>query len=158
MGAFRDRNRPQQSARGLRFGIVVSRFNEGVTQRLLQGARRVLKKRGASKVEVLSVPGAFEIPTALQQLARKKRYDALIALGAVIRGETEHFRFIANEASRGVMEVMLQEGIPVAFGVLTTETMRQALARAGGRSGNKGEEAALSAIEMAWVKKHGNPS
>lgn len=139
------------SARGLRFGIVVSRFNSSITGKLLAGALKTLKKQGANGTRVLSVPGAFEIPMALQRLAkgRRPKFDALIALGAVIRGETPHFEYVASSATQGVMEVSLRERIPVAFGILTTNTMRQALDRAGGRRGNKGQEAALVAIEMA---------
>ncbi|MBI2066512.1 MAG: 6,7-dimethyl-8-ribityllumazine synthase [Deltaproteobacteria bacterium] len=140
-------------ADGLRFGIVVSRFNEKVTTRLLSGAKRGLKK--AKRLDVVWVPGAFEIPYALMRMARQKKYDALIALGAVIRGGTPHFDYVAGETARGVMQVMLQEKIPVAFGVLTTNNLKQALDRSGGRLGNKGIEAAEVAIEMVRGIHHG---
>ncbi len=143
------------SGKGLRFGIVVSRFNRGITVRLLEGARRGLRAAGVEGIVVQWVPGAFEIPLALQRLARTKRFAGLIALGAVIRGETPHFDYVAGEAARGVMEVSLREGIPVAFGILTTNTIRQAKDRAGGRHGNKGEEAARVVLEMARLVKRG---
>ena len=138
------------SGKGLRIGIVVSRFNSKITSLLLDGAERILKEKGVRRqdIHVVWVPGAFEIPIALQRLARSKKFDSLIALGAVVRGGTPHFEYIAGETARGVMEVSLQESIPVAFGVLTTEDMQQALDRVGGRHGHKGEEAALVAIEM----------
>lgn len=143
------------SGKGLRIGIVVSRFNLPVTKKLLDGAERVLRKAGVREVKVLWVPGAFEIPIVLSRMARSKKFDGLIALGAVVRGGTPHFDYVAGETARGVMEVSLKEGVPVAFGVLTTDTMRQAIDRAGGRHGNKGEEAALVAIEMARLVKSG---
>lgn len=143
------------SGKNLRIAIVVSRFNEEITKRLLAGAERTLVERGVLRKDTNTVwvPGTFEIPVVLQKLARQKKFDALIALGAVIRGETPHFEYVAGEAARGIMQVSLQEGIPIAFGVLTTNTVRQALDRAGGRHGNKGEEAALVAIEMAILMK-----
>ena len=156
MGSFKDKNRPVVSAKDLRFGIVVSRFNSQVTESLLGGARRVLEEAGAASIVVSSVPGAFEIPLALQTMAQSKKYDALVALGAVIRGETPHFDFVCTEAARGIMNVMLQEKIPIGFGLLTTNNEREALDRAGGPCGNKGEEAALVAIEMVReVKRNG---
>jgi 6,7-dimethyl-8-ribityllumazine synthase len=134
-------------AKGLRFAIVVARFNSGVTQKLLTGAQEALTKAGAKSVQVLWVPGAFELPFAAQKLA--KSFDAIIALGAVIRGQTPHFDFVAAAAADGVQRVMLQTGTPVAFGVLTTNTLAEAEARAGGAQGNKGYDAAMTAIEMA---------
>lgn len=141
------------SAQGLRFGIVVSRFNSSITEKLLTGALKTLKEQGARLPTVVWVPGAFEIPLALQKLARQRRYHALISLGAVVRGETPHFDYICKEAARGVMKVMLREELPIAFGILTTNSVKQALERAGGRRGNKGSEAALTAIEMARLNK-----
>ena len=145
------------SGRGLRIGIVVSRFNSEVTKKLLDGATRTLLKKGVSrrKLFVVWVPGAFEIPMALQWMGRKKKVDALMALGAVIRGETPHFDYVAAEAARGTMEMALRDRIPVAFGILTTDTAKQAMDRAGGRHGHKGVEAALVAIEMARLVKYG---
>lgn len=139
------------SGKGLRIGIVAGRFNSDITKKLLRGAEKTLRQKGvvARDIRVVWVPGAFEIPIALQRLARSRRYHALIALGAVIRGETPHFDYVAGEAARGIMEVSLREGISVAFGLLTTQNVKQALDRAGGRRGNKGEEAALVAMEMA---------
>jgi 6,7-dimethyl-8-ribityllumazine synthase len=135
-------------ARGLKFAIVVARFNSAITEKLLEGAREALAKAGASGIEVFEVPGAFELPLAAKRLARGS-YSAIIALGAVIRGETPHFDFVAGEAARGLQQVALECNIPVAFGVLTTDTVEQAAARAGGDSGNKGYDAAMTAIEMA---------
>lgn len=145
------------SGKGLRIGIVASRFNSEITKKLLRGAEKTLRQKGvaAKDIRVVWVPGAFEIPIALQRLARSRRHHALIALGAVIRGETPHFHYVACEAARGIMEVSLREGISVAFGLLTTQNVKQALDRAGGRHGNKGEEAALVAIEMARMVGHG---
>ena len=136
---------------------MVSRFNEFVTSKLLAGALTTLREHGIdeSGVEVLHVPGAFEIPLAVKKLSETYKYDAVIALGCVIRGETPHFEFVAGEAARGIMNVSLSTGIPVAFGVLTTDTMEQALARAGTKGQNKGIEAALTAIEMVKVLQSG---
>ena len=138
-------------ARQLRVGIVVARFNQLVGEQLLAGALEALTQHGASRdrIDVVSVPGAFEIPAALKLLAGQRKYDALIALGAVIRGETPHFDYVAGACSRGVAQVSLDSGVPAAFGVLTVDTLEQALARAGANKGsNKGAEAALVAIEM----------
>jgi 6,7-dimethyl-8-ribityllumazine synthase len=145
------------SGRGLRIGIVVSRFNLPVTKKLLEGTERILLKKGVDRknIRTVWVPGAFEIPVMLQRLARTKKFDSLIALGAVIRGQTPHFDYVAGEAARGVMEVSLKERIPIAFGILTTDNVKQALDRIGGRHGNKGKEAALVAIEMARLIKDG---
>jgi 6,7-dimethyl-8-ribityllumazine synthase len=138
-------------ARGLRFGIAVSRFNHLISVRLLEGCSGELMRRGASAddLHVAWVPGAFEIPQAVRELARSGRYDAVVALGAVIRGGTPHFDYVCDAVTAGVREVARDTSVPVAFGVLTTDDVHQALARAGGEAGNKGEEAALAAIEMA---------
>ncbi|MCL6637550.1 MAG: 6,7-dimethyl-8-ribityllumazine synthase [Alicyclobacillus sp.] len=136
---------------GLRIGMVVSRFNEFITTRLLAGALDALKRHGVdeNQVAVAWVPGAFEIPWAAKRMAESGRYDAVIALGAVIRGATPHFDYVAAEVAKGVAQVALHSGTPVVFGVLTTDTIEQAVERAGTKAGNKGWEAALSAIEMA---------
>jgi 6,7-dimethyl-8-ribityllumazine synthase len=136
-------------ARGLKFAIVVARFNSQITSKLLEGARTALEQASAERFEVFYVPGSFELPLAAKMLALKQEYDAIIALGAVIRGETPHFDYVAGEAARGLQQVALEFGIPVAFGVLTTNTQEQAEARAGGSAGNKGHDAAMTAIEMA---------
>jgi len=135
-------------ASGLKFAIVVARFNSGITDKLVQGAQEALEKSQAETVDVFDVPGSFELPLASKQLAMTGRYDAIVALGAVIRGETAHFDFVAGEAARGLQQVMLETTVPVAFGVLTTDTLEQAEARAGGQRGNKGFDAAMTAIEM----------
>lgn len=143
-------------ARGARIAIVLSRFNEVVGEQLLAGALEALTRHGArtDDIDVVRVPGAFEIPFALQALAQRGRYHALVALGAVIRGETPHFDYVAGECARGVREVSLAHGVVVGFGVLTTDTLEQALERAGARGGaNKGAEAALVALEMANLQK-----
>ncbi len=136
---------------GRRFVIVVSRFNELVTERLLEGARSCLAQHGveAAALDVVWVPGAFELPSAAAVAVRAGSYDGVVAIGCVIRGETPHFDFVAGEAARGLQDLALREGVPVGFGVLTTDTRDQALARAGGEKGNKGWEAALTALEMA---------
>jgi len=138
-------------ARGLKFAIVVAKFNSFITDRLLAGAEDALKRSGAGAddVAVLKVPGSWELPAAAKALAAQKRFDAIIALGAVIRGETPHFDHVANQAASGLAAVQLETGLPVAFGVLTTNTIEQAIDRAGGKSGNKGFDAAMTAIEMA---------
>lgn len=137
--------------RGRRFAIVVSRFNEMVTERLLDGAHRCLLEHGVAEadLDVLSVPGAWELPAAALHAAGTGRYAGIVAVGCVIRGETPHFDYVAGEASRGLASVMLQTRVPIGFGLLTTDNADQALARAGGRHGNKGWDAALSALEMA---------
>lgn len=141
--------------RGLRFGIVVARFNRSVTSPLLAGALEGLAAHGVADDDlvVVHVPGAFEVPFAAQQLAASGRCDALICLAAVIRGETPHFEYISAEVTRGVGAIVAEHRIPVAFGVLTTDTIEQALARAGEGHGNKGYEAAVTAIEMAQVAR-----
>jgi 6,7-dimethyl-8-ribityllumazine synthase len=138
-------------AAGLRFAIVVSRFNHLISARLLGGAARELEARGCASddVHVVWVPGAFEIPLAARALAHTGRYDAIVTLGVVIRGGTPHFDYVCRAVTDGARDVMRDTGVPVAFGVLTTDDVDQALARAGGPEGNKGEEAARAAIEMA---------
>ena len=136
-------------AQGLNFAVVVARFNSGITDKLLSGAREALEKAGAASQQIFYVPGAFELPFAAQKLASRGGFDAVIALGAVIRGDTPHFDYVAGETARGLMQVGLGTGIPVIFGVLTTDTLEQAEARAGGSAGNKGFDAAMTAIEMA---------
>lgn len=146
----------ERDARGVRFGIVLSRFNELVGEQLLSGAVEALMSRGAAAedIDIVRVPGAFEIPVTLKVLAETDEYDALIALGAVIRGDTPHFDYVAGECARGIREVSVDYGLPVAFGVLTVDTLEQALARAGANRGaNKGAEAALVAVEMANLFK-----
>lgn len=136
---------------GRRIAIVVSRFNENVTDRLLAGARACLEEHGvtAADTAVYSVPGAWELPLAVDRLLRAGGWDAVIALGCVIRGDTPHFDYVAGGATDGLLRASLDHGVPVAFGLLTTEDRTQALARAGGKAGNKGWDAALTALEMA---------
>ncbi len=138
-------------AKGLKFAIVVSRFNDFICDRLLGGALDALRRHGASDddIEIFRVPGAFEIPLTAKVLSKNSQYDAIICLGAVIRGSTPHFEYISAEVSKGIAAVSLDSEKPVAFGVLTTDTVEQAIERAGTKAGNKGWEAALSAIEMA---------
>jgi len=138
---------------GLRIGVALARFNQSVTDGLLAGALDALVKHGVAEdaVDIATVPGAFELPLCAQRMATTGRYDALICLGAVVRGETPHFDFVAGEAARGVADVARRHDLPVAFGVLTTDTIEQALARAGGERGNKGYEAAVTALEMVHV-------
>jgi 6,7-dimethyl-8-ribityllumazine synthase len=137
----------------IRVGIVVARFNQAVTEALLAGAREALATHGVAddSVDVVMVPGAFELPLCAQRLAATGRYDALVCLGAVVRGDTPHFDYVASEAARGIGEVARRYDLPVSFGVLTTDDMAQALARAGGGHGNKGYDAAMTALEMAGV-------
>jgi 6,7-dimethyl-8-ribityllumazine synthase len=139
------------NARGLRFGIVASRFNDFVVDRLLAAAVDTLTKHGVapSDIEVVRVPGAFETPLAIKKMAASRRYSALIALGCVIRGATPHFDYVAGEASRGVANLSLAHDIPIGFGILTVDTIEQAVERAGTKGGNKGADAALAAIQMA---------
>ncbi len=143
------------TARGTRFGIAVARFNSFISERLLEGALDTLTRHGAdaANIEVVRVPGAFEMPLALKAMAESKKYDALIALGCVIRGETPHFEYVAGECSRGVAQVSLQYHLPVGFGVLTVDTIEQAIERAGAKAGNKGADAALTVIEMVNLLK-----
>ncbi|RQD69766.1 MAG: 6,7-dimethyl-8-ribityllumazine synthase [Tindallia sp. MSAO_Bac2] len=142
-------------AEGLKFGIVVGRFNEFIGSKLLSGAIDALVRHGAQEdqIHVCWVPGAFEIPLAAQKMAQKGEYDAVITLGAVIRGSTPHFDYVSSETTKGVAKVSLDAGIPVIFGVLTTDTIEQAIERAGTKAGNKGWDAAMSAIEMASLLK-----
>jgi 6,7-dimethyl-8-ribityllumazine synthase len=139
------------SAKKLRFAIIVGRFNSFVTDRLLSGALDALTRSGCPEenVEIVKVPGAWEMPVVARELARAKRCDAIIALGAVIRGDTPHFDYVAGEASRGLAQVAADTGVPVSFGVLTTNTVEQAVDRAGVKGGNKGFDAAMAGIEMA---------
>jgi len=144
-----------QNARGLRFGLVVSRFNDFITSNLLTGSLDVFSQCGIDEADlkVLKVPGAFELPQAARKLCSTGNFDAVVCLGAVIRGETSHFDYICAEVSRGMGQVGLEFNIPVLFGVLTTENLEQAVARSGSGSSNKGRETALAAIEMATLYK-----
>ena len=146
-------------AKGMKFAIVVSRFNSFITDRLLEGALGALHRTGANEndIDVVRVPGSWEIPLIVKALAGQKRHDAIIALGAVIRGDTPHFDYVAGECARHLSEIPLQTGVPVAFGVLTTNTVEQAIDRAGAKAGNKGFDAALSAIEMVDVLRRLRP-
>ena len=141
------------NARGLRFGVVAARFNEFIVERLLDAAVATLVKHGAEPgdVEVVRVPGAFEIPLALKRMAAGRKHDALIALGCVIRGATPHFDYVAGEAAAGIGRIALEHEIPIGFGLLTVDTIEQAVERAGTKAGNKGADAALTAIEMATL-------
>ncbi len=137
--------------KGLKFAVVVSRFNEFITRKLLDGAQDALLRHGVSEenIDVAWVPGSFEIPLVAKSLAQTKRYDAVICLGAVIRGATPHFEYIAAEVTKGVAKVGLEAGLPVSFGIITADTLEQAIERAGTKAGNKGFDAAVDAIEMA---------
>ena len=139
------------TAKGFAFGIVASRFNDFVTARLLDGALDALRRHGADedKITVARVPGSFEIPLVAKRMAASRQYDALICLGTVIRGATPHFEYIASEVAKGVAMAGLETGVPIAFGVLTTDSIEQAVERAGTKAGNKGFDAACSAMEMA---------
>lgn len=140
---------------GLRYGIVIGRFNEFITAKLLGGAMDALKRHGAKdeEVEVAWVPGAFEIPLVAQRMAQSGKYDAVITLGAVIRGSTPHFDYVCAEVSKGVAAINMKTGVPTIFGVLTTDSIEQAVERAGTKAGNKGWDAAVTAIEMANLLK-----
>ena len=142
-------------AKGLRVGLLVSRFNSFVGDRLVEGAVDALLRHGAANedISIVRVPGAFEIPPTAKQMAASGRYDAIVCLGAVIRGATPHFDYVSAEVSKGVASVAIDSGIPVAFGVLTTDTIEQAIERAGSKAGNKGFDAAVAAIEMANLYK-----
>ncbi len=142
-------------AKDLKFGIVLSRFNDFITSRLLDGAVDGLVRHGAAEkdIEVVRVPGAFEIPMVAKKMATTGKYDAVICLGTVIRGATPHFDYVASEVSKGIASASLETGVPIAFGVITTDTIEQAVERAGSKSGNKGWDAAITAIEMAQVIK-----
>lgn len=141
--------------KGLKIAIVISRFNSFITEQLLLGALDALKRHGVSEddIAVFKVPGAYEIPLVCKKIATNKQFDAIIALGAVIRGNTPHFDYVAAEVAKGVAQVTLDSGKPVIFGVLTTDTIEQAIERAGTKSGNKGFDAAINAIEMAKLLK-----
>jgi 6,7-dimethyl-8-ribityllumazine synthase len=136
---------------GLKFGIVVARFNDFITNKMLEGAMDTLLRHGVNEddVEVTLVPGAFEIPLVAQKLANTKHYDAVICLGAVIRGGTPHFEYVAAEVSKGIAQVGLATGLPVIYGIITADTLEQAIERAGTKQGNEGSKAAITAIEMA---------
>lgn len=142
-------------AKGLKFGILVSRFNSFICERLLEGSLDALLRHGASDgdIDVARVPGAFEIPLAAAKMADTGKYDAIICLGAVIRGSTPHFDYVAAEVSKGIAHVSLDSGVPIAFGVLTTDSIEQAIERAGTKSGNKGFDAAMTAIETVNLFK-----
>ena len=144
------------AGKGLRLAIVVSRFNSFITERLLSGALDALTRAGADekKIEVVRVPGSFEIPVAAKTLAQSGRYDAIITLGCIIRGETQHFDYISAEVTRGIQLAAIETGVPISFGVLTTDSLEQAVDRAGAKSGNKGAEVALAAVEMANLLKN----
>jgi len=141
---------------GLRVGIVISRFNEFITNKLLSGALDVLNRHDVSDeaIEIAWVPGAFELPVVAKRMAESGKYDAVICLGAVIRGATPHFDYVAAETSKGIAQVSLFTGVPVSFGVLTTDNIEQAIERAGTKAGNKGADAAMTAIEMANLIKN----
>jgi 6,7-dimethyl-8-ribityllumazine synthase len=142
-------------ASGKKYAIIVARFNDFITDRLTGGAIDALVRHGAddNDIEIIKVPGAFEIPLIAKRVAAKAKYDAVICLGAVIRGATPHFEYVSSEAAKGIAVVSLETGVPVVFGVLTTDTIEQAIERAGSKAGNKGVEAAMSAIEMANLIK-----
>jgi 6,7-dimethyl-8-ribityllumazine synthase len=144
------------SAEGFRFAIVVSRFNDFISSKLVEGALDALKRHGANEenITLVRVPGAFEIPIAAKKLAIKGGYDAIICLGAVIRGATPHFDYVASEVAKGIAIVSLESAVPVTFGVLTTDNLEQAIERAGSKSGNKGWDAAMAAMEMASLFKN----
>ena len=148
------------TAEGLRIGIVAARFNEFITNKLVSGAIDALTRHGASaeNMTMAWVPGAFEIPLAAQKMANSGKVDAVICLGAVIRGSTPHFDYVSNEVTKGVAHVGLQTGVPTVFGVLTTDSIEQAIERAGTKAGNKGFDAAMTAIEMANLLKSWEPS
>jgi 6,7-dimethyl-8-ribityllumazine synthase len=137
-------------AKGLKFAILVTRFNSLISDRLLAGAKDALARTGCEEgdIEIIMAPGSWELPVLARQLAAGKKYDAIICLGAVIRGDTPHFDYIAAEASKGLAQTAMEFGLPVSFGVLTCETLEQALDRAGAKSGNKGFDAAMTAVEM----------
>jgi 6,7-dimethyl-8-ribityllumazine synthase len=142
-------------AKGMKFGIVASRFNDFICGRLIEGAVDALTRAGTDEndITIVKVPGSFEIPLATKKLAKSGKFDAVIGLGAVIRGATPHFEYVSAEVSKGIASVSLDTEVPIAFGVLTTDTIEQAIERAGTKSGNKGWDAALSAIEMANLFK-----
>jgi len=142
-------------AKGLKFGIVISRFNDFITSKLLEGAKDALLRHGAKEddIDVVKVPGSFEIPIIAKKMALKQIYNAIICLGTVIRGATPHFEYISAEVSKGIASASMDTGVPIAFGVITCDTIEQAVERAGTKSGNKGWDAAITAIEMAQLLK-----
>lgn len=142
-------------AKGLKFAIIVSRFNDFITSKLLDGAKDALLRHGAKEedIDIARVPGSFEIPLIAKKLALKGTYNAVICLGTVIRGATPHFEYVAAEVSKGIAAASMETGIPIAFGVITSDTIEQAVERAGTKSGNKGFDAAITAIEMAQLMK-----
>ncbi len=142
--------------KGLKFGVVVSRFNDFISKKLLEGAQDALLRHGVNEedIDIAWVPGSFEIPLAANKLALTKRYDAIICLGAVIRGGTPHSEYIASEVTKGIAKIGLETGLPVSYGVITPDTLEQAIERAGTKSGNKGFDAAVNAIEMANLLKN----
>jgi len=141
--------------KGLKFGIVVSRFNEFITKKLLEGAQDALLRHGVGEgdIDVAWVPGAFEIPLVAKNMAQSKRYDAVICLGAVVRGTTPHFEYIAAEVTKGIAKVGLDAGLPVSYGIITADNLEQSIERAGTKAGNKGFDAAVDAIEMVNLLK-----
>ena len=142
-------------AKGIKFGIVVSRFNDFITSKLLDGARDALLRHGAKEedIDVIRVPGSFEIPMVAKKMALKGAYNAIICLGTIIRGATPHFEYIAAEASKGIASASMETGVPIAFGIITSDSIEQAVERAGTKSGNKGWDAAMTAIEMVQLLK-----
>lgn len=142
--------------KGLKFGVVVSRFNEFITKKLLDGAQDALLRHGVSEedIDVAWVPGSFEIPLIAKRLAQTKKYDAVICLGTVVRGATPHFEYIAAEVTKGIAKVSLDTGLPVSYGIITADTLEQAIERAGTKAGNKGFDAAVNAIEMASLLRN----
>ena len=146
------------NAKGFRFAIVVSRFNSFITDRLVEGALDALKRHGAddNRIDIYRVPGSFEIPLAAKLVARKKEIDAVICLGAVIKGATPHFHYVASEVTKGIAQSSLEPEKPIAFGIITSDSIEQAIERAGTKAGNKGYDAAMSAIEMANLIKDNN--
>ena len=142
-------------AKGLKFGVIVSRFNDFITGKLLEGAHDALIRHGAREddIDVVKVPGSFEIPLVAKKMAMKGRYNAIICLGTIIRGATPHFEYVAAEASKGIASASMETGVPMAFGIITSDTIEQAVERAGTKSGNKGWDAAITAIEMAQLLK-----
>lgn len=143
------------SAQGLRFAIIVSRFNSLVTQRLLDGAMDALRRHGADEnfITIAWTPGSFELPLVAKKFAQTGKYDAVICLGCIIRGDTPHFEYVASETAKGIAQVMLETGVPTVFGVVTADTLEQALERAGAKAGNRGFDAAMTAMEMANLLK-----
>jgi 6,7-dimethyl-8-ribityllumazine synthase len=142
--------------KGLKFGIVVSRFNEFITNKLLSGAQDALKRHDVAEedVDIAWVPGAFEIPVVARKMAQSNKYNAVICLGAVVRGSTPHFEYVASEVSKGIAKIGLETGLPVTYGVVTADTLEQAIERAGTKAGNRGFDAAVDAIEMANLMKN----